>query len=143
MAEPIKHVGSCHCGAVRFEVTIDATAGTRCNCSVCNKINSTNAMAKPGALTVTAGGEHLSDYKTGTAARHFCKHCGVHLYGDGHVPELGGDFLSVNLNALDDVDLVSVRIGYFDGRHNNWQAGMRDTPWPNGQGAGAAPPTAS
>ena len=131
MSEPILHKGSCHCGAVHFEVPIDATAGTRCNCSVCQKTNVTSARAKPGSLKVTEGREHLSGYKTASATRHFCKHCGVHLYGDGYVEEIGGDFLAVNLNALDDIEHSAVKVGFWDGRHDNWQGGMRDTPWPN------------
>jgi hypothetical protein len=129
MSEPTLHRGSCHCGAVHFEVLVDATSGSRCNCTVCTKTATTGQLTRPGSLTVTKGREALSGYRTGSATRHFCKHCGVHLWGDGHVPELGGDFLSVNLNALDDIDLVEVRIGYFDGRHNNWGAGLRDAPW--------------
>lgn len=130
MAEPKLHQGSCHCGAIRFEVLVDATSGTRCNCSVCTKTYVTGTLTKPGSLTVTKGREELSGYKTSSATRWFCKHCGVHLYGDGYVEQIGGDFLSVNLNALDDIDLGAVKVGYFDGRHDNWQAGLRDTPWP-------------
>ncbi len=131
MSEPILHRGSCHCGAVRFEVPVDATAGTRCNCTVCTKTHVTAARATPGSLTVTAGREALSGYKTANGTRYFCKHCGVHLYGEGYVAEIGGAFLSVNLNALDDIDLSEVKVGYWDGRHDNWHAGMRDTPWPS------------
>lgn len=29
-----KHTGGCHCGAVRFEVMVDTSAGSRCNCSI-------------------------------------------------------------------------------------------------------------
>jgi hypothetical protein len=36
----------------------------------------------------------------------------------------------VNLNALDDVDPAGVKVGHWDGRHNNWQSGQRDRPWP-------------
>ncbi|HEX2657892.1 MAG TPA: hypothetical protein VHU40_06455, partial [Polyangia bacterium] len=33
------HRGSCHCGAIRFEVTVDLSGGvTRCNCTVCTKL---------------------------------------------------------------------------------------------------------
>ena len=34
-----RHAGSCHCGAVRFQVRVDATPGTRCNCSICTKVS--------------------------------------------------------------------------------------------------------
>lgn len=131
MPEPILHQGSCHCGAVRFEVVVDATAGTRCNCSVCTKTYVTGARGTLGSLRILKGEDDLSGYKTASATRHFCKHCGIHLWGDGYVAEIGGDFLSVNLNALDDIDLGEIRIGYFDGRHDNWQAGLRDAPWPS------------
>lgn len=130
MAEPTKHQGSCHCGAVRFEVPIDATAGTRCNCSICQKTNVTGQRAQPGSLTVTKGRDDLSGYKTASGTRYFCKHCGVQLYGEGYVAEIGGAFLSVNLNALDDVDHSEIKVAYWDGRHDNWQAGTRDAPWP-------------
>ena len=43
---------------------------------------------------------------------------------------LGGDFVSVNLNCLDSFDPATVKTIYWDGRHDNWQAGPRDQPWP-------------
>jgi hypothetical protein len=36
----------------------------------------------------------------------------------------------VNLNTLDGVELAELELVYWDGRHDNWQAGPRDTPWP-------------
>ena len=42
----------------------------------------------------------------------------------------GGEFVSISLNTLDDHDLGTTELGYWDGRHDNWQAGMRPTPWP-------------
>jgi hypothetical protein len=54
----------------------------------------------------------------------------VHVYGRGFLAEVGGDFVSVNLNCVDDLDLTQLPIIYWDGRHNNWQAGPRPTPWP-------------
>ncbi len=43
---------------------------------------------------------------------------------------LGGDFVSVNVNTLDDHDPSTTAVTYWDGRHDNWQAGARPTPWP-------------
>jgi hypothetical protein len=43
-----KHHGSCHCGAVRFEVEVDLVKGVgRCNCSICTKAGATGAIVKP------------------------------------------------------------------------------------------------
>jgi hypothetical protein len=126
------HTGSCHCNAVRFTVLVDPSSGTRCNCSVCTKISSIGALLKPDAFTLLAGEGNLSTYEWGmkVGRRFFCKTCGVHCFSRGFLKELGGDFVSVNLNTLDDVDMGRAAIGYWDGRHNNWQAGMRKEPWP-------------
>ena len=38
--------------------------------------------------------------------------------------------MSINLNTLDDLDPRDVKVVYWDGRNNNWQAGVRDAAWP-------------
>jgi hypothetical protein len=128
-----KHAGGCHCGAVRFEVELDlGKPASRCNCTVCTKIAQTGQIVKPEALTVLKGESECSVYEWGmkTSKRYFCKHCGVHCFGRGHLEVLGGDYVSVNLHCLDDYDPSEIQVGYFDGRHNNWQGGIRSTPWP-------------
>ena len=129
---PGLHKGSCHCGAVRFEVTFDPGKATRCNCTVCTKTAVTSAPVKPGAFRLLTGQENLGEYVWGgkISTRFFCKTCGVQCFGKGHLAELGGDFVSVYLNLLDDIDLKDVEVSYWDGRHNNWQAGARSAPWP-------------
>lgn len=127
------HSGTCHCGAVRFEVDADlAEGGGRCNCSVCTKTGPFSRLVKPDAFRLLAGETHLSRYEWGAkiSSRFFCKQCGVHCFGRGHLAEVGGDYVSVNLNCLDDVELAGLKATYWDGRHNNWEAGPRDTPWP-------------
>jgi len=127
-----KHEGSCHCGAVRFEVTLDATKGTRCNCSICTKTGIVGGLVKPDAFKLLQGEDSLGSYEWGhkVAKRRFCKHCGVQCFGSGYLEVIGGDFVSVNLSCLDDVDVGEVKIGHWDGRHDAWQKGMRETPWP-------------
>ncbi len=127
-----KHTGSCHCGAVRFEVEVDANDATGCNCTLCTKLGLIGGIVKPEAFTLLAGKESLSEYQTSAkvSTRYFCRRCGAHCFARGHLDVLGGDYVSVNFNCLDDIDLADVKVMYWDGRHDNWQAGPRPTPWP-------------
>ena len=132
-AGPRTYQGSCHCGAARFEVTADlSTGGSRCNCSVCTKVAQTGGLVKPEAFKLLSGEDALSFYEWGgrTARRYFCKTCGVSVFGRGSLPQLGGTYVSVFYNCLDNVEVGDLKVGYFDGRHNNWMAGLRDRPWP-------------
>ena len=128
-----KHGGSCHCGTVRFEVEIDlGQGGSRCNCSVCTKISALASIVKPDKFALLAGQDDVASYEWGAkiSKRFFCKHCGVHCFGRGYLEEVGGDYVSINLNCLDEVDPNTLSVVHWDGRHNNWEAGPRGTPWP-------------
>jgi hypothetical protein len=128
-----KHAGSCHCGAVRYTVSIDETAKpSRCNCTICTKAGAIGCIVKPSAFELLAGEGETAFYEWGgkVARRHFCKTCGVFCFSRGFLEVLGGDFASINMNTLDDLDPSQVKVVYWDGRHDNWQAGPRDTPWP-------------
>ena len=75
---PSKHRGSCHCGAVRFEVTVDVSAGaTRCNCSICTKVAQTGSIVKPDAFTLLAGEESLSHYEWASKTAQRCSTKGL------------------------------------------------------------------
>ncbi len=130
--EPQTYAGSCHCGAVQFRVTADlGKGGGRCNCSICAKVGQTGGIVKPEAFQLLSREENMSSYAwgAGISTRFFCKRCGIHCFGRGELAELGGAFVSVNYNCLDGVELGSVPVIYWDGRHDNWAAGPRPTPW--------------
>ncbi|MCP3138645.1 GFA family protein [Pyxidicoccus xibeiensis] len=129
-----KYVGGCHCGAVRFEADLDLTVPVnRCNCTICLKAGGSTINVKPHAFRLVAGADSLGRYGVDASPNHraFCKRCGIMCFGEGDVAELGGEFRTVHVNCLEDVDLSGLNFQYWDGRHDNWMAGPRSKPWPN------------
>lgn len=122
------HVGSCHCGAVRFACTIDWSRGTsRCNCSVCTKSRFWKALTSSALFRILSGEKDLVRYRFGRGqiVHHFCRHCGVKTFGTGDHPALGGPFHAVNVACLDDLEpeeLAALPVTFEDGRHDRWQA---------------------
>lgn len=127
-----KYLGGCHCGAVRFEAELDLTQpASRCNCSMCTKSGATGMVATPARFELLQGMDSLSDYQFNSKSVHhlFCKQCGIRSFSRGNIPELGGEFYSVNVACLDDVDLDALALVYWDGKHNAWDKGpIRTTP---------------
>jgi hypothetical protein len=96
--------GSCHCGAVEFEVELpDGIKGIRCNCSLCRR-KGTVMMGVPQArLRVTKGADKLSLYQWNMkiAKHYFCSVCGIYTH---HQRRMDPSQFGFNVACLDDVD---------------------------------------
>ncbi|MDB5524032.1 MAG: glutathione-dependent formaldehyde-activating [Rhizobium sp.] len=119
--------GSCHCGAVRFEVDLDISAGTgKCNCAFCTKARLWTAKAAPENLRLLCEETELIDYRGNNPVAHhlFCRHCGIRPFEWVDVPNMSGArYYNINIACLDSVDvdeLMSAPVTYFDGLNDNW-----------------------
>jgi hypothetical protein len=118
-----RYAGSCHCGAVRFEIDAVIDRITACNCSVCAKKGILHLRVQPENFRLLSGDAQLGTYRFGTrtAKHHFCTVCGIHAFTR---PRAAPELYTVNVRCLDDLDLESVRdrIVAFDGR--NWETSV-------------------
>jgi hypothetical protein len=96
--------GGCVCGGVRFEIAEPLLAAGYCHCTRCQRRTGTAASPQariaPGSLRITAGAELVRSYEPeGGFVKEFCSACGSALWS----------------RSPDDPELVSVRLGVFDG----------------------------
>lgn len=78
------HKASCHCGAVKFELTLPngLEDPRRCSCSMCRKRGTIVASVPLSGLCITQGEDMLTLYQfnTMTAKHYFCSKCGIHTH---------------------------------------------------------------
>jgi hypothetical protein len=112
------HAGSCHCGAVRFEVRGPIVRAMTCTCSICSQVGAVWHATDDAGLAITAGEDALTLYQFGTmtAKHYFCRYCGVHPFTR---PRLDPRRWAVNLRCVEGVDLAAIPTGVFDGA--NWE----------------------
>jgi hypothetical protein len=122
-----KYQGSCHCKKIKFEAEIDLHLGTyKCNCSYCAKVRNWGHITKPQSFRWTAGRSEVSVYQIspgGPNEYYFCRHCGVRLGTKGYIEEIGGDYFSVPIAALDGIapgKLEDLQVQCKDGQNNRW-----------------------
>jgi hypothetical protein len=71
--------GSCHCGAVRFEIDADIDHVRVCDCSICSKRGALNFRVPPEDFRLLTPLADMSCYQWGTFAAkdYFCPTCGI------------------------------------------------------------------
>jgi hypothetical protein len=113
--------GGCHCGAVRFRVSVDAHDALDCNCSICRRKGFLHLIVPADRFTLLAGAEALTTYtfNTRTAKHTFCKVCGVHPF---YTPRSHPDGVDVNVRCLDGDAPARFQVKPFDGK--NWEANV-------------------
>lgn len=118
MSEVKKHQGSCHCGAVRYEVTLDLEQPViACNCSMCGRSGTLLSFVPASEFRLLAGEESLRDYQFHQRKIHhlFCSTCGIKPFARGQLPD-GSPMAAVNVRCLEGVDVSALAVQTFDGK---------------------------
>lgn len=107
--------GSCHCGAVVFEV--DLASGfenlRRCNCSLCRRKGAVMASVPLERLRIVRGEDKLTLYQWNTRqARHyFCSVCGIYTHHQRRSKPTEYGFNVACLEGVDPSALGPVAVG--------------------------------
>ena len=119
-SQPITLNGACHCGAVKFTVTLTGgfASARRCTCSICRMRGAVAVTSTEGEFALIQGREKLATYRfnTKTAEHHFCRKCGIYTH---HKRRSNPDELGVNVACLDGVSPFDFRelVVYDGSRH--------------------------
>jgi len=119
------HRGSCHCGAVRFEVDADIDHVRSCDCSVCRRRGGLMFRVPRDALRLLTPIEAMFVYRwgSGTGADYVCRTCGVLPFRRPSQPtseEMAVgvepfDGWAINVRCLDDIDLDALPVVRING----------------------------
>lgn len=106
--------GSCHCGAVRFQIETDFPELTTCDCSICRRKNALMIKVHETCFSLLSGKENLTEYQfhTHTARHYFCKTCGIYPF---HRKRLMPDSFGVNVYCLEDFDPAGLPVRHATG----------------------------
>ena len=112
--------GGCHCGALRYRITVPPTDSGYCHCRICQ--HTTTAPAAPWALVPIAGfamtrGEAVVYRSSSWGERHFCGACGTQLF---YRESEGPDWVSFNIVSLDDPTAVEPARHIFTASQIGW-----------------------
>ncbi|RWR00639.1 aldehyde-activating protein [[Pantoea] beijingensis] len=109
--------GSCHCGAVAFQVSGETpTEAIGCNCSHCRRKGFLLSFVPAERFSLTEGEDSLTEYyfNKHNIAHHFCSICGCQPFGRGKGPG-GEEIVAINLRCVPSIDIDSLIVQQLDG----------------------------
>ena len=109
MRQVATYQGSCHCGAVQFQVETDFPELTTCDCSICSRKNAVMVKVHESRFKLLSGEQSLSEYRfhTHTAKHYFCRVCGIYPF---HRKRVTPDFFGVNVFCLENFDPAGIPV---------------------------------
>ena len=119
----MKLSGSCHCGAVSYQVEGSPMRMAQCHCNACKKITGTghNVQAFFKAEQVNIKGktrihDSVSD-KGNKRTRHFCANCGSRLFSENSATP---DIMGIAVGSFDESSWFKPQIILYNCERPEW-----------------------
>jgi hypothetical protein len=107
--------GSCHCGAVKWQLDAVPESATACNCTVCRRYGVLWAYDFEGE-GIKVSGPTQAYVRGDSIAFHFCPACGCVAFWRALEPNAEGRRrIAVNLRLTEPEPVAPVPIDHFDG----------------------------
>jgi len=113
---PLPITGTCHCGAVSFEMRVPPRYAVACNCSICRSLGAVWGHGDADDITVTAAPGATLGYSHGgkDLVFHTCRTCGSTTHWEGVSREVRNR-IAVNLRLAPSGTIEAIGIKHFDG----------------------------
>lgn len=125
-----KHVGSCLCGLIRFEVDGDFESFFLCHCEYCRKdtgsAQAANLFSSTAHLKWLSGRDHVREFNL-PSTRHtksFCSTCGAAVPSQ----QAGGALLVVPAGSLDSEVRIRPNAHIFVSSRASWDNDLQSLP---------------
>lgn len=107
---------TCHCGAVKIEMSEMPPSVTQCTCSICRRYGARWAYCTRATARVLTAPEATAAYLWGDREIefHHCRHCGCLTHYED-VDKSDDSRIAVNARMLPPEDMEGVSIRTFDG----------------------------
>lgn len=120
--------GSCHCGAVQYEVVSDIKKVVNCHCNLCRRMNgsafSTYAAVLSSDFHITKGA--VKDHAvTELATKHFCGECGTPIFNTN--PKYKGLYI-LHLGSLNNAAEIEPHANIYSDSELDWTSEVKAYP---------------
>jgi len=107
---------SCHCGAIRLQVSFAPGHVISCNCSICRRYGALWAQYEPTAIVLVASVDDLVEYVWGerTIRTQRCRHCGCVTHWEP-IGADAGQVVGINMRNFDPDLIRDIPVRRFDG----------------------------
>ena len=112
---------SCHCGAVKLEISIAPRSLTSCNCSICHRTGALWAYYTRQQVRVNCPTDALSAYLWGDRCIEFyhCKVCGCRTHYES-IDKDPDSRIAINARMLEPGEIADIPVRHFDGA-SSWE----------------------